>query len=57
MLPDTGEWYGISIVACSTSDTNRITIADGWGPHDHGMLQSVDSAVNDRSTWVDPVLQ
>ena len=36
VLPDAGEWYGISIVACSTSDTNRIAIADGWSPHDHG---------------------
>ncbi len=36
VLPDTDECYGISIVACSTLDTNRITIADGWSPHDHG---------------------
>src|SRR6185503_5138081 len=32
----------ISIIASSTSDTNRIAIADGWSPHDHASVLSPD---------------
>jgi hypothetical protein len=37
---DPDEWYGINIIACDTLDPNRIAIADGWDPHDHGSALS-----------------
>lgn len=48
VLPDTDECYGISIVACSSSDTNRITIADGWAPHDHGSTLTATEILSRR---------
>src|SRR6266581_7932580 len=39
-LPVSNDWYPITIIGCSTSDTNRIVVADGWSPHDHGSVLS-----------------
>ncbi len=56
VLPDSDEWYGISIIACSTVDTKRIAIADGWSPHDHGSVLSAGELLTrqwHRQTVVD----
>ena len=45
-LSATDEWYGISIIACSTVDTNRIVIADGWSPYDHNSVLTAAEILN-----------
>src|SRR5260221_540692 len=49
VLPESNEWYSISIIACSASDSNSITIADGWSPHDHGSTLSAAELL--RKEW------
>jgi hypothetical protein len=49
VLPESDEWCGISIIACSASDSNNIAIADGWSPHDHGSTLSAAELL--RKEW------